>query len=136
MPDFAFSLPLFDGSQLCAKFKDMDSSENFNASCSSQYPEELMLSPRKTSKFCFPWAIAEVTDQNVYASEARYLYCQAANASAAASAMLSRLCERGDEFHEITEIPPVLALTFLGARVKIWVTFVNDMYKSKKTGRH
>lgn len=73
----------------------------------------------------FPWAVVEVKPDDVPNATEQFCFRQAANASAAAVRMYKRLvdyCKGLTSEH----IPPVVAYTCVGPKVKVWLTYFDD----------
>lgn len=82
---------------------------------------------------CFPSAVIEVKHHKVKPSEERMCYCQAANASSSALAMLSKLSAYPHGSPSPQMVRPVVSFTFIGPQAKVWVTYINS--REKKDGR-
>ncbi|KAI9695123.1 MAG: hypothetical protein M1820_008891 [Bogoriella megaspora] len=80
-------------------------------------------------KLCFPWAIVEFKDDQASPAEIKECYCQAANGSAAALSLRERLFHQAQSQVPKT-VPPVIAFTCIGPRIKLWLT-----YRSEEHGR-
>jgi len=115
--------------------------QNFTFDALSKYSKDgLICCPSKTilptpdqygkHNVCFPFVIIEAKDLGVNNSRIQYCYCQAANASSVALAMLCNLSQHSKESKywcgESHNIPPVVAFTFVGPAVKLWLAYVAD----------
>lgn len=89
---------------------------------------------------CFPSAIIELKHHKVKPSEREKCYCQAANASSSAVAMLRKLSAYSPRTLSLHVIRPVVSFTFIGPDVRVWITYISlrkerDPKKSQKRGR-
>lgn len=73
----------------------------------------------------YPWAVVEVKPEDVSDSTEQFCFEQAANASAAAIRMYKRLVDRCQGLGA-AQIPPVIAYTCVGHKVKVWLTFFDE----------
>jgi hypothetical protein len=76
----------------------------------------------KEHLLCFPWAVVELKQQFVAAAEIEYCYCQGVNAASRALRMFETLSRYSDTV-DGEQIPPVIVLTFIGPRFKLWIAF-------------
>jgi hypothetical protein len=72
-------------------------------------------------RLCFPWAVVELKQEK--ASLAEKCYCQAANAASVSLSMMEKLANFADAQHEKLHVPPVVAFTFVGPAVKLWIAY-------------
>ncbi|RDL35896.1 uncharacterized protein BP5553_06508 [Venustampulla echinocandica] len=75
---------------------------------------------------CFPCAVVEIKHHRVRRSFREKCYCQAANATATALSMLSRLSHLSIPNKFFTEIQPVVAFTFIGHQSRVWIAVISD----------
>jgi hypothetical protein len=72
---------------------------------------------------CFPWAVVEFKrDIRPGESLEERCYCQAANASAAALDLRTQLFTKALDSAGLA-VPPVIAFTCVGHKVKVWLTY-------------
>lgn len=76
---------------------------------------------QKRDLVCFPWAIVEI--KHAFHDD-QHVRLQAANGAACALAMLANLARHGGKCRYWMEVPPVLALTFAGPIVHLYVAKV------------
>lgn len=77
----------------------------------------------KTSDLmCFPWAVVEVKHRTVAESKKDFCYQQAANASATALDIMTRLFGEPDG-QVPDDIPPIIAFTCIGPELRLWLMF-------------
>ena len=85
---------------------------------------------RKAPQLCFPFVIAEFKGENFRESDTEYCYCQAANASSTALAMLCKLSKYvpGARYWwgKNNGVLPVVSFTFIGAHAKLWLSYVSN----------
>ena len=84
----------------------------------------------KHHQICFPFAIVETKHQGVPKPKIEACYCQAANSSSTALAMLCNLSKpiRGAQhwWGKHNEVPPVVSFTFIGYHVRLWLSYVSN----------
>jgi hypothetical protein len=71
----------------------------------------------------FPWLIVEHKMNEV--KEEKPVYCQLANAMSAALHMYKSLATHSAAKHDLPHIPPVVGVTAVGYRVKVWLGYVS-----------
>lgn len=74
---------------------------------------------------CFPWAIVEAKRAQVGAREIEECYCQAANGTAAIISTYRALF-RSSITMGADDLPPAIAFTCVGSRLKVWLTYLDE----------
>ena len=81
-------------------------------------------------RVCFPFAVVETKHQNAGEYRTEECYCQAANASSTALAMLCNLSKyvQGAQcwWGKNNGVLPVVSFTFIGYNVKLWISYVSN----------
>ena len=72
---------------------------------------------------CYPWLIVEHKKHERKADEC---YCQAANGASAALTMMQILSKYAPNKADDGHVPPIVALTTVGAEVRIWIAYVSN----------
>jgi hypothetical protein len=83
---------------------------------------------------CFPSAVVEIKHHLVSATDITKCYCQAANASSTALSIISRLL-RIDSDLDLRELRPVVAFTFIGFEIRVWICYISGVSIPGKNGR-
>ena len=81
---------------------------------------------------CFPSAVIELKHHDVKMKDTEYCYCQAANASSAAAAMLSQLSSYPRASISPLIVRPVVSFTFVGYRSKVWITYISSRKRERQ----
>ncbi len=79
----------------------------------------------KKHRVCFPWVVVEVKHERVSPDEEKKCYLQAANAASTCLSMHEQLCKHSPVEPYEAHIPPVVALTFIGPEVKLWIAYTD-----------
>lgn len=80
---------------------------------------------------CFPFAVIELKHQSVGQSTEHECYCQAANAASVALNMLENLYSLADQQQNSHHVPPVIAFTCIGAKIRLWIAYTSGAHSSK-----
>ena len=72
---------------------------------------------------CFPFAVVELKHTLVCQSQEQFCYCQAANAASAALTILENLYTCSDRGRNNDHVPPVVAFTCIGPRIRVWIAY-------------
>ena len=142
--DLYLALPILPKSSEPRGFYNDDFIQNFHETRLARLCEEGLIScpvadlsgsKRLDHKrlLCFPSAVIEVKHHEVKPSETQFCYCQAANASSSALAMLSMLSGYSPRSLSPQIVRPVVSFTFIGPEVKVWLTYVSS--RKPKKGR-
>lgn len=70
----------------------------------------------------FPWAVVELKHTNVTPAEVTKCYCQRANAASRALRIFENL-SRSSDIVDGEQVPPVIVLTFIDSKFKLWIAF-------------
>ena len=77
----------------------------------------------KDHLLCFPWAVIELKHENVSPTEVTKCYCQGANTASRALRIFENLSRYSETEVNGQQVPPVVVLTFIGPRFKLWIAF-------------
>jgi hypothetical protein len=77
----------------------------------------------KDHLLCFPWAIVELKHEDVSPSEVIKCCGQGANAASRALRIFGNLSRYADTAEGGQHVPPVVVLTFIGPKFKLWIAF-------------
>ena len=81
---------------------------------------------------CFPWAVCECKHHGkIDTSFEEYLHCQAANAAAVCLTLFANAAAGGRSSPVLSDIRPVVCMTFVGPRTKVWVAYVTAIEKAR-----
>ena len=72
---------------------------------------------------CFPFAVIELKHQMVGQTREQQCYYQAANAASMALKLFEKLYSLADEQWSNYHIPPVVAFTCIGPKVRLWIAY-------------
>jgi hypothetical protein len=78
--------------------------------------------PESSGIICFPWALVELKKSPDGHDPRDRCYQQAANASAAALDIMTRLFQQSDG-HISDNLPPIIAFTCVGPEFRLWLMF-------------
>jgi hypothetical protein len=83
--------------------------------------------PKGQDLRCYPWLIVEYKkvpkDKSEFERLSEVASCQAANACACAVKLCQNAARYAVELEEDAQIPPIPAITTVGAEVKVWLTY-------------
>jgi len=88
--------------------------------------EQGMVAPKSIAehqRICFPWAIVEVKPDDAKRRLTDKCYRQAANAASVSLCLFEKLAKYADVQYEAQHIPPIVAFTFVGPEVRLWIAF-------------
>ena len=77
----------------------------------------------KDHLLCFPWAVIELKHENVSPTEVTKCYCQGANTASRALRIFENLSRYSETEVDGQQVPPVVVLTFIGPRFKLWIAY-------------
>jgi hypothetical protein len=137
-PDLTYGFPIYKSTDDLPKaLKDMDIARNFLADTIRRFNDPPWeLKPSLTTKIyqednaelrtsdlvCFPWAVVEVKRRSTDEGVKDFCYQQAANASATALDIMTRLFKTSDG-RVTDDLPPIIAFTCNGPELGLWLTF-------------
>ena len=82
-------------------------------------------------RVCFPWAVVECKHHGkINTSCEEYVHCQAANAAAVCLTLFANAAAGGRPSPILSEIRPVVCMTFVGPRIKVWIAYVTAIKKA------
>lgn len=135
--DLYFALPILPKSSKPRGFYNDDCIQNFHETRLARLCEKGLIScpiadisggKRLDQRhlLCFPSAVIEVKHHNVKSNDRTKCYCQAANASSSALAMLSKLSAYPYGSLSPQIVRPVVSFTFIGPEAKVWITYISS----------
>lgn len=81
---------------------------------------------------CFPWAVCEYKHHGkMDTCFETYLHCQAANTAAVCLTLFANAAAGGRPSPVLSEIRPVVCMTFTGPRTKVWIAYVTAIEKGR-----
>jgi hypothetical protein len=80
---------------------------------------------------CFPFAVVELKHQFVGGSREQQCFCQAANAVSVALNMLENLYSIADQQQNSHHVPPVVAFTCIGPKIRLWIAYTTGAHSSR-----
>ncbi len=137
-PDLYVALPIFKKNSQAAGFYNEYCIQNFtetrlaileevgNGNLISNPIIELHKKLGEKHRICFPCVVVEIKHHEVPQLEIEKCYCQAANGTAAALSILSRLSYLSTPLEFCKGIQPVVAFTFIGYKSRVWIAFINN----------
>ncbi|KAM0347334.1 hypothetical protein ACHAPU_004853 [Fusarium lateritium] len=95
----------------------------------SPFDDFKMKGPKEKHLRCYPWLIVEYKKTDKYKPAElnrlhEVVYCQAANASGCAARLNRNAAKFAVHLPEDAQVPPVPAITTIGAEVKVWITYL------------
>jgi hypothetical protein len=83
-------------------------------------------------RVCFPWAVVECKHHGkINTTFEEYVHCQAANAAAVCLTLFANAAAGGRPSPIQSEIRPVMCITFVGPRIKVWIAYVTAIKKAR-----
>ncbi|KAL8722681.1 MAG: hypothetical protein Q9181_007434 [Wetmoreana brouardii] len=74
---------------------------------------------------CYPFVIVEIKKDN--RNERNKCYCQAANGCSASLSLLESLTKQYGQTHSRDDVRPIVAFTFVGPAVKLWLAYTKEL---------
>jgi hypothetical protein len=137
-PDLTYGFPVYKSmGDLPKGAAHMDLFRNFSAdtirklsrspwelksSLTTKIPQGDLEDLQNSDTMCFPWAVVEVKKCPRRQDVRHRCYRQAANASATALDITTRLFEEPGG-HVSDDLPPIIAFTCVGPELRLWLTF-------------
>lgn len=137
-PDLTYGFPIYKSiDDLPKALVDMEIARNFFADTIRRFNDSPWeLKPSLTTKIyqddctelhtsdlmCFPWAVVEVKRRSTDEGVKDFCYQQAANASATALDIMTRLFGASDG-RIPDDLPPIIAFTCNGPELRLWLMF-------------